>query len=415
MASRIVSDAEHAAHPLSTSTAFVDASPSNSENGLKRMLSADDLSYFAAPDEVTRGNAIGLLHDGREAYPAMLAAIAAAKKTIHLETYILRADKTGWAFAEAMAAKARQAVQVRVIFDSLGSLELPAQFVQYLRNHGVMVLEYHPVAPWRQRWVWGRRDHRKILVVDGLVAFTGGINIADDYADPAQGGAGWRDAHARIEGPAAYELDRLFRSTWYRETGRWFGLVNVPDGHAGSCFVRVAANHEFLHRHRIRQAYLHVLRSARRSVNIANAYFIPDHRIRQMLYAAVRRGVTVKVLVPRFSDVPLAQYASRRRFDDLLQKGIRLFEWTGPMLHAKTVVVDSLWSALGSYNMDNRSWHHDLEVNVHVLDRDFGRRMDETFEEDLAGAVELKLDAWRRRNWQNKALEQAASLMRYWL
>jgi len=392
----------------------VDRPRPKSENS-PRMPNTQDQGYFAAPDEVTRGNGVSLLHDGKEAYPAMLAAIAAAKKTVHLETYILRADKTGWAFAEALAAKAKEAVQVRVIFDSLGSLDLPAQYIQYLRNHGVMVLEYHPVAPWRQRWVWGRRDHRKILVVDGLVAFTGGINIADDYADPSMGGGGWRDMHARIEGPAAYELDRLFRSTWYRETGKWFGLVNVPDGHAGPCLVRVAANHEFLHRHRIRQAYLHVLRSAKRTVNIANAYFIPDHRIRQMLYAARRRGVDVKLLVPRFSDVPLAQFASRRRFDDFLSKGIRVFEWTGPMLHAKTVIVDSVWTALGSYNMDNRSWHHDLEVNVHVLDRDFGKQMDETFEQDLALSTELNLETWRRRHWQNKVLERLAYLARYWL
>jgi cardiolipin synthase len=375
----------------------------------------EDQRYFTMPDESTSGNRLVLLRDGREAYPAMLSAIAEAKQTVHLETYVLHDDKAGWAFAELLAQKARQAVQVRVIFDSIGSLDLSAEYVQYLRNHGAAVLEYHPVAPWRQRWSWGRRDHRKILVVDNRIGFTGGLNIANEYADPAQGGGGWRDTHVRIEGPAARELDQLFRTTWYKETGRWFDLAGRSESFAGASWVRVAANQEFLNRHYIRQAYLHALWHSVERVSIANAYFLPDRRIRRAFYAASRRGVQVRVLVPKISDVPLADYASRRRFEELLKNGVRLFEWPGPVLHAKTVVVDSVWSAVGSYNMDNRSWLHDLEVNLHILDRDFGRRMEETFEQDLVSSKEIRLDRWIRRPWQEKVLEHMASLFKYWL
>jgi cardiolipin synthase len=375
----------------------------------------EDQLYFASPEELTQGNQLTLLHDGREAYPAMLKAIQEAKQTVHLETYILRDDKAGWAFAEALGQKARQAVQVRVIFDSIGSLDLSAEFVQYLRNHGAAVLEYRPVAPWRQRWGWGRRDHRKILVVDGKIGFTGGLNIANEYADPAQGGGGWRDTHVRIEGPAAFELDKLFRTTWQKETGRRFNEASPPNHGQGPSWVRVAANQEFLNRHHIRQAYLQALWHSKTAVGITNAYFLPDRRIRRAFYAAHRRGVLLRVLIPKFSDVPLANYASRVHFEELLKNGVRIFEWPGPMLHAKTVVIDGVWAAVGSYNMDNRSWLHDLEVNLHILDHDFSRQLESSFEQDIAASKEILLDRWILRPWQEKVLEHMASLFKYWL
>lgn len=371
--------------------------------------------FGEAPGEFTKGNRLDILHDGREAYPAMLSAVAQARSTVHLETYILRADATGWAFAKALADKARSAVQVRLIFDSIGSWGLPPKYVQFLRNHGVSVLEYHPIAPWRRRWAWSRRDHRKILVVDGSVGFTGGLNIADDYADPAQGGGGWRDIHVRIEGPAASELDRLFRANWFRESGRWFALQEGPAWNGGSSAVRVAANLEFLHRHRIRKAYLHALRRARRKVVIANAYFVPDRGIRRALYAAAARGAEVKVLVQGVSDVPAVTYAGRRLFEEHLRRGVRLFEWRGPVLHAKAVAVDGSWSAVGSYNMDHRSWLHNLEVNLHALDRTFGEELEASLERDIASSRELRLDEWMLRPLSDRALERVFHLLRYWL
>ncbi|MBI5200907.1 MAG: cardiolipin synthase ClsB [Elusimicrobia bacterium] len=372
-------------------------------------------SYCDAPDEYTPGNKCELLVDGRQAYPAMLEAVSKAKFTIHLESYILRSDKTGWKFAKLMAERAKTSVQVRVIFDAVGSLDLSADYVQYLRNAGVQFLEYHPVAPWRPRWAWGRRDHRKILVVDGKVGFTGGLNIADDYADPKDGGGGWRDTAVRIEGPAAYELDHLFRATWYRETGRWFGLPGHPEHGAGQSLVRVSANQEFLHRHRIRRAYLHALRRARDRVCIANAYYVPDRMTRRALYSAARRGVNVRILVQGETDVPAVAWAGRRLFEEHLRHGVKVYIWPGPVLHAKTVAIDGVWSSVGSYNMDHLSWLRNLEVNIHALDEKFAREMEDQFERDIAHCQPIELAAWRQRPLQEKLLERAFYMLRYWL
>lgn len=368
-----------------------------------------------SPERLTEGNRLRILHDGREAFPAMLEAIAAARHSVHLETYILQDDPTGWRFARALAERSRAGVQVRVIYDWLGSVTLGDAFPQYLRNHGVQVLAYRPVAPWLRRWAWSRRDHRKILAVDARVAFTGGINIAHDHAAPHEGGGGWRDIHVRVEGPAAYELDRLFRALWYRETGRWFGLAKAPPERPDGALVQVAANQEFLRRRRIRQDYRHAIQRARRSILIANPYFVPDRGIRRDLYAARRRGVSVDVLVPSRSDVPAAQYASRSLFSSHLRAGLRLYAWPGPHMHAKAVVIDRAWSTVGSYNMDHRSWLHNLEVNLHVEDPAFALELERAVRKDIALSREITAAAFRARPPGERLLEAFFYLLRYWL
>ena len=380
----------------------------------RRKPAPDQESYCDAPAEFKGGNHCTLLVDGKQAYPAMLEAIAKARRTVHLESYILRSDRTGWEFARLMGDRARDGVAVRVIFDAVGSMDLSADYVQYLRNRGVQQLEYHPVAPWRPRWAWGRRDHRKVLVVDGRVGFTGGLNISDHYADPAYGG-GWHDMAVRIDGPAAYELDHLFRTVWVRETGRWFSLAGDAERAGGDSLVRVSANQEFLRRHRIRKAYLYALRRAGKRVAIANAYFVPDRKTRRTLYAATRRGACVRVLVQGESDVPAVAWAGRRLFDEHLRHGVRLFVWPGPVLHAKTVAIDGMWSSVGSYNMDHLSLLRNLEVNLHLLDERFTRELEDQFDRDVSQSQELDLAEWRRRPWQDKLLEEAFYRARYWL
>ena len=381
----------------------------------RRRPRPQEASYCDAPAEYTGGNRCTLLTDGKQAYPAMLEAIAGARKSVHLESYILQSDKTGWEFARAMAERAHAGVAVRVIFDAVGSLDLSADYIQYLRNNGIQSLEYHPVAPWRPRWAWGRRDHRKILIVDGHIGFTGGLNIGDEYADPSRGGGGWRDTAVRIEGPAAYELDHLFRAVWFRETGRWFGLAGHPEHAGGDSLVRVSANHEFFHRHRIRKAYVHALRQARKTVTIANAYYVPDRVTRRAIYGAARRGVSVRILVQGESDVPAVAWAGRNLFDEHLRHGVRLFVWPGPVLHAKAVTIDGMWSSVGSYNMDHLSWLKNLEVNLLMLDDRLTRELEDQFDKDLARSQEVDLAGWRLRPWQDKLLERAFYLARYWL
>lgn len=364
-------------------------------------------------DRYVGGNTLTLLSKGGETFRSMWEAIDAARQTVHLESYILKGDKTGQEFSRRLQEKARAGVRVRIIFDCVGSMDLDPAFIGRLRNSGVALLEYHPVAPWRPRWSWGRRDHRKLLVVDGSIAFTGGVNISDDHAPLEEGGSDWRDVHVRLEGPAAFELDRLFRAVWFKETGRWFPLESPARAPRGGALVWAAANEEFLHRYRIRSAYLSALRAARREVLIANAYFVPDGRIRRALAAAVRRGVAVSVLVPGRSDVPSVWRASRATYGFLLRHGVRLFEWPGPILHAKAAAVDGTWSAVGSYNMDHRSLHHNLEVNLHILDRDFSAELAALIAEDIAQSREIRLEDWRRRPYREKAIEWFFHLFRY--
>jgi cardiolipin synthase len=357
-------------------------------------------------DKFLPGNRITLLSGGGEAFRSMWQAIESARKSVHLETYIFDSDATGLEFGRRLMEKARQGVSVRLIFDSVGSLGLDRAFTTQLRNAGVRLLEYHPLAPWRARWAWSRRDHRKILVVDGRVAFTGGMNISHDQVPPEQGGEGWNDAHVRIEGPAVRELGRLFRAVWVKETKRSFPLEDVEKSLPGDSWAWVAANQEFLLRRLIRRAYLHALRAARREVAIANAYFLPDHGIVRALAGAARRGVSVRILVPGRSDHTAVWQAGRRTYDFLLRHEVRLFEWERSILHAKTAVIDGVWCAVGSYNMDHRSLRHNLEVNLHVLDTELAAQMKEKFEGDLGGARELKLAAWRQRPGLEKLRER---------
>lgn len=347
-------------------------------------------------DEYVPGNSLALYVRGKDLFPAMQAAIEKAEASVHLETYILGSDLTGRAFAELLAKKARTGVRVRVIYDSIGSMDLDPTLETLMRNAGVQVLEYHPVAPWRPRWAWNRRDHRKILVCDGRVAFVGGMNLNDENAPADLGGGDWRDAHVRVEGPAARDLDLLFRDVWSSQTGRWFETAGDGATH-GPARVKIAANQELMNRFVIREAYVNALTAAREEVSIANAYFIPDWRIRRALARAARRGVDVRVMVPGHSDSSAVWHAMRARYDSLLTRGVRIFEWQGPMMHAKAVVVDRLWASVGTYNLDHRSLQHNLEVNVNVLDRAFAGELASQFELGLKGSREITLADWRRR------------------
>ncbi|MEK7859145.1 MAG: phospholipase D-like domain-containing protein [Elusimicrobiota bacterium] len=368
-----------------------------------------DFSYQA--DKYIGGNKLTLLPTGGEAYRSMWDAIEGAKETVHLETYIFSSDKTGQEFARRLEAQARKGVRVRVIFDAVGSLDIDQVFLTRMRNAGVQLLEYHPVAPWRPRWTWTRRDHRKLLVVDGKVAFTGGVNISDEHAPIAEGGSDWHDVHVRLEGPAAYQAERLFRSVWFKETQRWFASEGHPDHLRGESKVWVAANEEFLHRYRIRSAYLSALRAAAREVRIANAYFSPDLPTRLALSAAAKRGVSVRVLVQGRTDITSIWYAGRYHYDYLLRHDVRLFEWMGTVLHSKTALIDRQWASVGSYNMDRWSLLHNLEVNLNILDPDFAAQLNARFEGDMSQAREIKLDEWRRRPAFDKIAEAVCYLL----
>ncbi len=348
-----------------------------------------------------------LLRDGAEAYPRMLEAISGARASVLLEVYTFADDDTGRRFAGALAERARAGVAVRVLYDSVGSLDTPDEFFQTLEEAGVRVLEYHPIRPWARGFSIRRRDHRKLLVADGRVAFVGGLNIARAYDAPARGGLGWHDAAVRIEGPVVWDLVEMFSRTWKKEV-RAAPLDRppaIPPPAAGGIPAAALGAERWRGRRSIGRAFLRAIRTAERRVWVSNAYFVPAPRFVRALRGAARRGVDVRVLVPATTDVPGIRHASRALFGVLLRRRVRIFEWEGPVLHAKTAIIDSLWCTVGSYNLDHMSMLHNLELTVLALDPTLAARMESAFEEDLRRSREVVHREWKKRGLWPRVLE----------
>jgi len=356
-------------------------------------------------EALVSGNRVTLLHDGEQAFPAMLEAIAEAKREILLEMYWFASDEVGRQFADALTAKAETGVTVRVIYDAVGSIQSDGRMFSRLRDAGCEVEQYNPIAPWRARFrigVVNNRDHRKLLIVDRQVGFTGGVNLGNEWAPKGAGGAGWRDDTIRIEGPAVEQMCDIFDYGWRRiveppsaDRPRLRPPVDTGDG-TGSR-VRVLANHYFRERRAIRQAYLRRIESAQRSVCITNSYFVPDGQIRRVLGRAVARGAEVRVIVPGKSDVFAVRHAARKLYGRLLEAGIQLYEWQGSILHSKTAVIDGRWCTVGTYNLDARSLRFNLEVVAAVEDAAVAGAMEDRFNEDLEHAKLVSYEEWRRR------------------
>ncbi len=373
------------------------------------------------------GNRVRLHHDD-EALAAMRAAIASARSEVLLEMYWFASDHTGHLFAEALEEAVGRGCRVRVVYDAVGSLGSDEAMFERLRAAGCEVLQYHPIAPWRTRFRWtkvGRRNHRKLLVVDGALAMIGGVNIADAWAASAEGGGGWRDDMVSIRGPAAAKVRTIFQRSWgamaQQEAGvddSELGEVHVEDeegAEAARARVRVLGNHYRDERKGIRQAYLHQIQEAKRQVLIANPYFVPDRAIRRALAAAVRRGVDVRVLVPGESDVPVVRWASRAFYDELLNAGVQIYEWQGSVLHAKTAVVDDEWSTIGTFNLDARSIRYNLEINAMIVDAGLAHGMRRRFLRDLQSAIQVTVPVWRQRPLLERFLEWCLAHFAGWL
>jgi cardiolipin synthase len=372
--------------------------------------------YLLRPECLTEGNRVRVLHGGGEAFPAMLAAISGARAEVLLATYIVREDTVGERFRAALVERARAGVRVRVCYDAVGCLgTVSGAWFESLREAGCEVLEYHPIAPWRPRWGLNRRNHQKLLVVDGEVGFTGGLNLGAEYA-PAPEGEGWIDLHARVEGPVADELADVFARAWVAGGGARFVPVRGRDPiFDDGVRVQTLDSIGLRRRHQMNQSWRHAIFAARRSVTIACAYFIPDLRLRRALRAAVRRGVRVDVVVPASSDVPIVQAASRHLFQTLLRGGVRMHELEGPVLHAKAAVVDRCWSNIGSYNLDRRSFLHNLEAGIVVFDERFGDELQRTLSDLRERAREVTLADMAGRGPFERLLSWIAYCFRYWL
>ena len=375
---------------------------------------------------VLAGNQVTLLFDGPQTMAAMETAILSAKHSIHLETYIFDQDPLGQHFADLLVQRQRAGVTTRIIYDSVGTLGTPDAFFDRLREAGIALQAFNPVNPFKLRGPWqpNNRDHRKILVVDGSVAFTGGVNISQSYANSsmfharhaARSAIGWRDTHLQIEGPAVAELQAVFLQNWnaHANTAVMDAALFPPLPVAGPTHVRVLAS-EPRGQMEIYSAYLAAIRAAQRRIYITCAYFVPDDTLLQSLLQAAARGVDVKIILPGEQEGGMVFYAGHAFFEPMLEGGVRLYQMHQAVLHAKTAVVDGHWSTVGSTNMDTRSFWHNSEINVIVIDDAFGSAMEAAFAADLRNADPVLLAQWRQRPWSQRLKEWAALQFAFWL
>lgn len=377
---------------------------------------------------LTAGNRVELLQDGPSTYQAMLEAIAGARDHINMESYILDDDEVGQRFAAALIAKQQAGVQVNLIRDSVGTLGTATAFFTRLSEAGVQIVEFNPVNPLTAKAGWdvNQRDHRKLLIIDGHIAFLGGINISSVYSgssphlgkQAAPGNAlPWRDTDLRIEGPVVSELQELFIVTWAKQKGPPLAARDYfpPLEPRGSEVVRAIGSSPDDPYSLIYVTLISALRSAQSEIWLTNAYFVPDPQLLATLKAAVARGVDVRLILPSSTDSWLVFHAGRAYYDELLQAGVRLYERHDALLHVKTAVIDGVWSTVGSTNLDWRSFLHNQEVNAVVLGSNFGDKMRAAFRADLAKSREITLDAWQARPLDVRAQELFGRLWEYWL
>jgi cardiolipin synthase len=394
--------------------------------------SRPDLPDLAALEEAATnspliaGNSVTLLNDGPQTIAAMIEAIKSATDNINLETYIFDQGVLGDEFSDLLIQKQQAGVEVNVIYDSIGSLKTPPEFFQRMRDAGVHLVEFNPVNPFKRfgRWRLNNRDHRKILVVDGKIAFTGGINISDDYSSGSlfhsrakdQSHLGWRDTHVRVEGPAVAAFQWLFLQTWVSQKGADLGHANYfpPLQPAGNHIVRVIGS-EPGGDYQTYKAYVLAMQEAQKSIHVTNAYFVPDKQLVDALLNAAARGVEVKIIFPGVSDTSLVRFATQSYYTQLLAGGVHVYELQASVLHAKTAVIDGYWSTIGSTNLDMRSFLHNREVNMITLDAAFGTTMESAFIEDLKNSVEITPETWAQRPFGNRMREWMARRLEYWL
>lgn len=374
------------------------------------------------------GNRVTLLLDGPATYSAMLRAISRAKDHIDLETYIFEAQGMGQRFADLLLRKRAQGVKVHVIYDGIGSHSTPQAFFDRMRRAGIELLQYNPLDPAQAptSWQLNDRDHRRILCVDGKVAFTGGVNISHVYSssssgilrrhadvDPTQ--VAWRDTDVEVEGPVVAEFEKSFLSTWQRKSGHALNDARFfpPLPAVGYDTASVIASSPQIGNHNIYETYLNAINHARHSVHITQAYFVPDERFLEALTQAARRGVDVELLLPSISDFTPVKNAGRADYARLLAAGVHIFEMQKVMLHAKTAVIDGMWSTVGSSNLDYRSFRSNDEINLVVLGKPFATQLEQAFQRDLHHAAAINPQQWASRPFLQHAREDATQTLRY--
>lgn len=360
------------------------------------------------------GNRVSSLLNGDEVFPAMLGAIRAARRTITFESYIYWSSETGREFTEALCDRARAGVRVHLLLDWAGSQKASRGDLGRLKDAGVEVVMYRPLR-WYSLDRINHRTHRKLLIVDGRVGFTGGIGIADQWKGHGQDRDHWRDSQFRAEGPVVAQLQAAFMDDWFEAKGAVLdGPGYFPDlDPAGPSLAQVFRSSPAGGNGNLRLMYLMAIASASRRILIANSYFVPDRMTVTMLVEARRRGVDVELIVPgEILDAQLVRRASRAMWGPLLEAGVRIYEYQPTMYHTKVMVVDDVWTSVGSTNLDDRSFRLNQEANLNVLDPAFGAEQARVFAEDRSRSRRVTLEEWRRRSLWERVQERFAGVMR---
>lgn len=366
-----------------------------------------EMSVMLGPS-VIPGNRVVALQNGAEIFPEMLAAIRGARRSVNFETYIYWSGAIGREFSEALSQRARAGVPVRVTIDWVGSSRMEQTQLQEMKKAGVMLRRYRPLK-WFSLGRLNNRTHRKLLIVDGRIGFTGGVGIADQW----QGNAGdpdhWRDTHFRVEGPVVAQMQGAFNDNWMKMTGEVLnGAIHFPplepagESQAQLFIASPAGGSESMH-----LMYLMAFAAAEKSIDLASAYFVPDRLVKQALISAKRRGVRVRLMLPgQHTDSETVRIASKGEWGELLREGIEFHLYQPTMMHIKLLVIDQEVVSVGSTNIDIRSFRLNDEANLNTYDPDFARRMTGCFEEDLRRSEPFSYAMWKARPWREKFSEK---------
>jgi cardiolipin synthase A/B len=388
------------------------------EHKIGRLYSSHDAQFIRSMGlllgpPVVSGNRFDVLVNGDEIFPSMLDGIAGAQKTITFETFIYWSGEIGERFAVALSDKARAGVAVHVLLDWVGSQKMDGRYLRMLQDAGAEVIQYHK-PHWTGLGRMNDRTHRKLLVIDGRIGFTGGVGIAQEWTGHAQDPGHWRDTHFRLKGPAVGHMQAVFMDNWIKATGN---VLHGPDyfpeaDNEGDGLAHMFSSSPSGGSDDMQLMYLMAITAATRSIHLASAYFVPDRLTINAIVEAAKRGVTVQILTPgKRIDTHTVREASRACWGRLLEAGVQMFEYQPTMFHVKLLVVDEYLVSVGSTNFDSRSFKLNDEANLNIYDEAFARRQTEIFAGDLAKSKRITLEDWNARPWTEKVIDRVVAVL----
>ena len=389
------------------------------EEQLPRLYSTKDPQFMRAMGSllgsgISSGNKVTELLNGDQIFPAMLAAIRSAQKTITFETYIYWSGDIGKTFADALAERARAGVKVHVLLDWVGSGKLNNNLLQNMESAGVQLKKFHQ-PHWYNLARLNNRTHRKLLIADGSIGFTGGAGIAPNWEGAGQDENHWRDSHFQVEGPVAAQMQATFLDNWLKVTGQVLHGENYFPAlsPAGNSNAQMFSSSPSSGSESMQLMYHMAITAAERSIDLSMAYFVPDDLSRRILLDALKRGVKLRLITPgKITDTETVRAASRATWGPLLAAGAEIYEYQPTMYHCKVMIVDNLMVSVGSTNFDNRSFRLNDEANLNIYDAEFAAKQTAVFEQDLTRSQRITLQAWQNRPLKERLKEELASLLK---